>query len=264
MIKHFILNTIAVFASALSLAQSLSSSVVSSSGDFYENSTASLSITIGEPVIEFYHAAGGSLYTGFQQPYPNNDKLLSLVLFLEGLMTDDGIMNKTQGLGGDQFQGNIADKITIRLSQAISGYPVKASFTGVDLNTDGSCSFPVSGNYSGSYYLSVISHNGIETWSAAPISFSGSNIAYNFSDNVGKAYGNNLKLSGSGKYCLFSGDANQDGRIDNDDIITIGNQANVFGVGYLKEDMNGDGVVDALDLIITDNNAAGFVSVKKP
>lgn len=263
--KHFLLLILFAFvAFTISTAQSLSSTVVSTSGDFYENTSASLNITIGEPVIEFYNTSSCSLSTGFQQGYPNADKLLSLVLFLEGLLTDDGIMNKTKGISGDQFQGNIADKITIRLNQASPGYPVKATFSGVDLNTDGSCALPVSGNYTGSYYLAIVTRNGIETWSNAPVSFSGSNITYNFSDNAGKAYGNNLKLSGTGKYCLFSGDANQDGKVDSNDSNVIGSQAGIFAPGYLAEDINGDGIVDALDLILTDNNAADFVSVKKP
>jgi hypothetical protein len=35
-------------------------------------------------------------------------------------------------------------------------------------------------------------------------------------------------------------------------------------MGYLADDLNGDGAVDALDLILADNNAAHAVSVAHP
>jgi hypothetical protein len=48
------------------------------------------------------------------------------------------------------------------------------------------------------------------------------------------------------------------------DLNIVKSQAQVFAKGYLAEDVNGDGTVDALDLIQTDNNAAAAVSVKRP
>ena len=51
-------------------AQSLSPSVISSSGTFFQNSNAMLSSTIGEMTMVETYSAGGSILTqGFQQPF---------------------------------------------------------------------------------------------------------------------------------------------------------------------------------------------------
>jgi hypothetical protein len=47
-------------------------------------------------------------------------------------------------------------------------------------------------------------------------------------------------------------------------MIDVENQAANFGAGYISEDINGDGSVDALDMIILDNNAAAFAAAVLP
>ena len=42
------------------------------------------------------------------------------------------------------------------------------------------------------------------------------------------------------------------------------NSATAFATGYFPTDVNGDGTVDALDLILIDNNAAMSLSVAHP
>jgi hypothetical protein len=81
---------------------------------------------------------------------------------------------------------------------------------------------------------------------------------YNFTTSQSQAFGNNLILKGS-KYCIYSGDVNQDGIVDIGDISLIDN--NVFSVttGYNTSDLNGDNIVDISDLEIADNNAFNFV-----
>jgi hypothetical protein len=41
-------------------------------------------------------------------------------------------------------------------------------------------------------------------------------------------------------------------------------EASSFGSGYVAQDLNGDGNIDALDMLLLDNNAAVGVSVEKP
>jgi hypothetical protein len=88
-------------------------------------------------------------------------------------------------------------------------------------------------------------------------------VNYDFTANKTSAFGENLKLV-TGKYVIYSGDANQDGVVDGLDMIPVDNEAANFGTGYIPEDINGDGSIDALDMIILDNNAAEFVSTVKP
>jgi hypothetical protein len=115
------------------------------------------------------------------------------------------------------------------------------------------------------YYLAIKHRNGLETWSAAPVSFSGGLLVYDFTTAANTAYGNNLKLKNS-KYCVFSGDIMpQDGLIDLTDEIGVINDANNFVSGSnLTTDLNADGSIDLTDIIIVINNANAFISKQTP
>ncbi|MBK8551934.1 MAG: aryl-sulfate sulfotransferase [Ignavibacteria bacterium] len=117
----------------------------------------------------------------------------------------------------------------------------------------------------GTYYISTKHRNGLETWSkAGGESFtSGGVYLYDFTVSDLSAFGNNLMLKGS-KYCIYSGDINQDENIDLTDVITIANDAASFVTGYVNTDVNGDNISDLTDVLITFNNSSGFVSVIRP
>jgi len=57
---------------------------------------------------------------------------------------------------------------------------------------------------------------------------------------------------------------NADGNIDETDVNLAKNSSSVFTSGYITYDMNGDGSVDALDLIMVDHKAATFFGTMKP
>ena len=86
---------------------------------------------------------------------------------------------------------------------------------------------------------------------------------YDFTTAINKAYGDNMILQ-NGKYCIFSGDVNQDGNVDGVDIGIVDNDAFNFISGYVSSDVNGDNSVDATDLTIADNNAFNFISKITP
>ena len=113
-----------------------------------------------------------------------------------------------------------------------------------------------------SYYIVVKHRNSIETWSSSPEYFEES-ISYDFTASASQAFGNNQTLS-EGKYCIYSGDENQDGAVDVSDGIDIFNDANLFASGYVKTDVDGDNFVDASDMIVTYNNSLNFISVLSP
>jgi len=115
------------------------------------------------------------------------------------------------------------------------------------------------------YYLVVKHRNSIETWSKAggeSYTFGGT-LNYNFTSSNTQAFGNNLKLVGT-KYCIYSGDVNQDGTIEGADLSEIDNSASIFLTGYVSTDCNGDKFVDGSDALIADNNAANFVTKITP
>ncbi|MBK6878028.1 MAG: hypothetical protein IPG99_16675 [Ignavibacteria bacterium] len=62
----------------------------------------------------------------------------------------------------------------------------------------------------------------------------------------------------------FRGDVNQDGIIDATDTGLIDNDAFAFVSGYIDTDLNGDSFADATDLGIAENNSYNFVTVVRP
>lgn len=102
----------------------------------------------------------------------------------------------------------------------------------------------------------------VETWSAAPITFTAGTATYNFTTALSQAYGNNQKVSG-GIISVFQGDANQDGFINSSDILAVYNNAIAF-LNSPSTDFNCDGVTDVTDIILATNNSSAFVQVQKP
>jgi len=195
---------------------------------------------------------------------PQAQKTLNLTLMLEGLFDPaTQQMRKASDENGPHFTGTIADLINVSLAQPAPPYTVVASSGNTNLNQNGTCTVSFPSSLTGSYFLIINHRNSIESWSSTPVSFSGSSISYNFSDSPSKVYGNNSILR-QGKYCLYGGDANQDGSVDTGDMTPIDNDASAFTAGYVVTDINGDGIVDTGDVTIVDNNGSAFVGVVHP
>jgi len=71
-----------------------------------------------------------------------------------------------------------------------------------------------------------------------------------------------LAVHGS-KYCIYSGDVNQDGFITGDDFESVDNDAANFDF-HAATDVNGDGFVTGDDFQFIDNNASLFVQRQVP
>ena len=191
-------------------------------------------------------------------------KTLNLVAYLEGLYAGSSTMNAVKDENGLHFGSGIADKITIELHDGSNYSNLIYMVPNVSLSTAGFATTLVPAVYNGSYYITLKHRNSISTVTSSPVSFGPVSISYNFSDNVNKAYGNNLLLMTDGKYAIYAGDANQDDIVDGGDMSAVDNQSAGFASGYLPEDVNGDGLVDGSDLSIVDNNASFFVGVALP
>jgi PKD repeat protein len=181
-------------------------------------------------------------------------------VFLEGLYDGGGLMRKAQDEYGDHFSGNIADQVTVDLHDAGNYSNILYSSGLVDLTTSGDVIVSaVPAVYSGSYYVTIMHRNSLETTSSLPLSFAGGIITYNFSTAESQAYGDNMKNIG-GVYVLYGGEIFHDGIIDGDDMDYIDNaSAPPVTYGYVIEDANGDGIVDADDMNIIDNNSTAIV-----
>lgn len=157
----------------------------------------------------------------------------------------------------------VGDTIQVYLRNNISPYIVVDSAKGY-LNSSGNGSFNFSRvNNATDYYLIIKHRNSIETWSAMGNRFIANVLIYNFTTSSSQAYGNNLILKGT-KYNIYSGDVNQDGVVDASDLSMVDNDAFNSLSGYVNTDLNGDAIVDAGDLSIADNNVLSGVTVVTP
>jgi|GEM_PF-326412 len=186
-----------------------------------------------------------------------NTKTLYLQVFIEGLYISSGMMKEAENTQGPEFGHGIADVITVELHNANSPYDLLFVQNDVPLHTDGTALiFNLFGTLDDQYYIVVKHRNSFETWSNQPMSFLGNGpFSYDFTSNASQAYGNNLKPVSGGFYAIWSGDLNQDGLIDIDDMSALENasQPPVL-TGYLHQDINGDSAVDIDDMTILENN----------
>ncbi|MFA5404896.1 MAG: hypothetical protein WC358_08180 [Ignavibacteria bacterium] len=154
----------------------------------------------------------------------------------------------------------VQDTIKVLLAQNVSPFSGRDTSLAI-LGTNGQVVNLISyaKATSGSYYIIVKHRNHLETWSANAMYFStGNTVSYDFTNDVSKAYGNNMKQVGS-VWVLYGGDANNDGFVNSADYEMYKTQ---FGIwGYVPCDYNGDWFVDGYDLPIQNNFGK---SVMKP
>ncbi len=158
----------------------------------------------------------------------------------------------------------VGDTITVFLRNTTSPFSIADSVKAF-LDSLGNCSIKFLNAVSGSYYIVIKNRNHLETWSKSggETLLRASTQSYNFTDSPSKAFGNNLKKVGN-RWCVFTGDVNQDGIINQSDLAAISVDARNFPVGYRITDLNSDNFIDINDFILSDNNSFNSVSVKKP
>jgi hypothetical protein len=161
---------------------------------------------------------------------------------------------------------SITPTVTVELHNATSPFALVEAKTGT-LTTAGVGTFTYTTAVNGTnYYIVVKSINTIETWSATAVSFTGGALSYDFTTGLNKAYtdGSAYPMSlHSGKYCIYSGDLNQDGFVSGDDYTGVDNDNANFGY-HLVNDLNGDGFVAGDDYTFIDNNNNNFIGKQFP
>lgn len=139
------------------------------------------------------------------------------------------------------------DSVKIYLRTFAAPHTIVDSATGY-INQFGYCSTYLANAPNGSYYLEYRHRNSLAVWSNLPISFTqGSTSSFSILGGPNNVYGSDLYFTG-GRWCMYSGDINQDGAINGNDFTTFSQQ---FGQGgYLGSDLNGDGTVNGNDFTI--------------
>ncbi|MDR3611542.1 MAG: hypothetical protein P4L27_13320 [Ignavibacteriaceae bacterium] len=160
----------------------------------------------------------------------------------------------------------VTPTVTVELHNATSPYALVESQTGT-LSTAGVGTFSFTTAVNGTnYYIVVKSMNTVETWSATAVSFTGGALSYDFTTALNKAYTDGsadpMSLHG-GKYCIYSGDLNQDGFVSGDDMTGIDNDNTNFDY-HAVNDLNGDGFISGDDMTFVDNNNTNFIGKQVP
>jgi hypothetical protein len=194
-------------------------------------------------------------------------KTLNLKAYLEGLCDPGfgGVMRQAMDDVGPHFAPGIADQITVELHNEFSYGTIEYSADPVDLSTAGIATITtMPAALNGSYYITIKHRNSIETVSAAPVSFGGGTISYDFTTAAAKAYFDNQKDVGGGYFAIWTGDVNKDGIVDSGDMNPVDNASTAITFGYIVEDVNGDGIVDSGDMNIIDNNSTAIIMAWTP
>jgi len=199
------------------------------------------------------------------------DDTLRLTAFLEGHLSvgpAPGLMLSTlydlytNGFGNND-DPTATDTITVGLwanNDDSLALPDPGHSVRVVLHNDGTAkaAFPstMTGNV---YWIAVRTRTTIETWSKTPITM-GPSVPYDFTNAMIKAYDDGfnapmktMPAPNVGKFAFYSGDINQDGGINGDDMNFIDN--NNGGFGPDNSDLNGDMGTNGDDMNFVDNNA---------
>lgn len=198
--------------------------------------------------------------------YVDDIKLQNYNLLTNSITTNVNLTLAPEGFYDSKTNSlSIRDTIKLILRSANPPFNKIDSAKGVVDSTTLGCTLGFNNVVSGNYYLVIKHRNTIETWSktGGENYVFGNTLNYNFTTDASKAYGNNLQLVGT-KYCIFSGDVNQDDIVDLTDLGLVDNDAASISEGYISTDVNGDYFVDLSDLAITDNNTAAVVTIVRP
>lgn len=260
--------------------QSVSSEVHSTLGGFYEQSSASLSVTAGETVIAFHSTENHSLSAGFQQSYYEMLKQLIVSIFLEGpyqsgQMNDNlnslNLLPLQQPYGSPPWNyngteslstlpANAVDWVLVELRDADSpgnagsnttlpGWPkaLLINKNGQLADLDGTPKqFDATAQHG--LYIIIRHRNHLDVMSSTPLQQSGNTMQYDFTDALSKAYGGALgyKEIASGIFGMVAGDSDADNAIFASDYnVWAGNFGNVNV--YVASDTDMDGQVFASD-----------------
>lgn len=269
--KAFLVRGNELLMSASPISSDTSKPVISSTGDGSKIIRMRLHTTAnafsGEPKLKWKTNENKSNTSGLIILVNNTPQLSidSNSYFIESSQTSVNITLAIEGLyNPNNSYLNRKESVTAYLRNDNSSYALVDSAASVidSLTLTGHFSF-ANVNSGTSYFIEMKHKNSIGTWSANPVTINGDSATYNFTTAITKAFGNNMILK-SNKWCIYSGDINQNGSIDLTDVLDVFNTATNFITGNVVQDLTGDGVVDLTDLILVFNNAKSFVQVIQP
>jgi subtilisin-like proprotein convertase family protein len=194
--------------------------------------------------------------------------VLNLKMFIDGFYRGSNTMT---AVADKITHPTLCDTVTVELHETVS--PYNLAYTVKDtLNTNGNGKFTFpSAAYNQSYFIVVHHRNALETWSKTPVLFNAASINYDFTTAASKAFGNNQKDLGDGNFALWSGDVTngftsgvQNGAITLADFNEVKNTVQGFDTGYKINDLTGDGIIEASDFSLMENNYVLSIVLMRP
>jgi hypothetical protein len=153
--------------------------------------------------------------------------------------------------------------VTVELHNATTPYALVESQTG-SLSTAGVGTFNFTTAVNGTnYYIAVKTWNTVETWSATAQSFTSGALSYDFTSLATQAYASNMMQIGT-KWCIFSGDVNQDGYINLSDYVQVNYDSYHLVTGVVVTDLTGDQYTNLNDYVIVNYNSYNLVVAHTP
>ena len=181
---------------------------------------------------------------------------LTLKLYIEGLYIGGGTMNGVLYNTGLSPNPGDVDYITVKLLDPVTFVELKSN-KGV-LQSNGICHvlFPTVplGNM---YYIDICHQNALQTMSKYPVQLNAF-ANYDFTTASTQAYDNGFNLpmrlmeSNPDRWAFYSGDFNHDCLINQEDFDLMVIDIQLGAGGYICTDINGDGVLDAIDFLVLD------------
>lgn len=237
------------------------SNSISADPEFVSSTDLHIDSTASSPVN-----AAGTTIVGITTDFDNNSRSVTPDIGADEFRSTLNL-NLTLFIEGFYHTGTdsqITDTISVYLRNSSSPFAAVDSAKAV-VGTNGVAALNFVNAENGSYYIQLKHRNTIETWSASPVSVTSAS-GYNFTTSASQAYGSNMKQVDTSpvRFGIYSGDVNQDGVIDAPDLSLIDNDASNFAAGYLRTDLDGSNFIDAIDAAIADNNASNFISKISP
>ena len=241
----FSLNADPLFNDPITLIPSTTSPVLGTGTPFMEVTTDFLGFnrSFSNPSIGAYENGAGT-----------SNKNLVITLLLEGLYDSIGMMRKASNGTVALYPGLIADQVTVELHDPADYANIIYSQI-ANLTTLGTITLNIPSSHNQQYYITVKHRSHLEVTTATPISLEFDLVDCPM-DMPSLVYSNNLKQSADGYWLVYGGNVNQDAFVDYLDLNGTAAAVSVFLTGNEPEDVDCNGVVDAHDLILIDNNYA--------
>lgn len=154
--KHTLLTATAIISCALCLnAQSISPDVIASAGDYFSNTSGSVSWTLGEPMGETYTSTNNIVTQGFQQPWD-----FGTFVYNETPVNAEVYPNPTADVVTLQFGDDASGLYVIEVYNTLGQQLSSAQYTA---SPSGKTSVSLKDFADGIYFITVKKIDGTET-----------------------------------------------------------------------------------------------------